>query len=113
MGAGKYRHCIKFQEHKQTGVDGVGQPIYKWVDFEINDDGDTGVYAEIKPIKGNEYWASQQVNSEATHRVTIRYIEGVNSEMRIVFGSRYFSIEPPINPDERNVELSMLCKENV
>ena len=105
MGAGKYRHRITFQEPTET-LNNVGEPVVSWSDYKT-------VWAEVKPLKGEEYWASQQVNAEVTHRITIRYLDGITSEMRIKFGDRYFSIEPPLNPDEKNIELVMLCKENV
>ncbi len=104
MGAGKYRHYITFQHEVTTGTDDYGHPIVEWQAYK-------SMYAEIKPIKGTEYWQSQQVNAEVTHRVTTRYTDGITSEMRIKFGSRYFEIEPPLNLDERNKELVMLCKE--
>jgi SPP1 family predicted phage head-tail adaptor len=103
--AGRLRHRITFQEATETYND-VGEPVTTWANVKT-------VWAEVKPIKGQEYWASQQVNAEVTHRVTVRYMDGLDSLMRIKFGDRYFSIEPPINPDERDIELQMLCKESV
>jgi len=105
MGAGKYRHYITIQQPVET-IDDVGQTVTSWEDYKT-------VWAQIQPLKGREYWQSQQVNAEVTHRITIRYLEGINSKMRVKFGDRYFEIEPPINPDEKNVELVMLCKEDV
>jgi SPP1 family predicted phage head-tail adaptor len=103
--AGKLRHRIKIQEATET-YNGVGEPVTTWTDYKI-------VWAEIRPMQGREYWASQQVNPEVTHRVTIRYLDGVTTEMRINFSDRIFAIDSILNTDEKNVELVVLCKENV
>lgn len=105
MEAGRLRHRITFQQATETYND-VGEPVTTWSDFKT-------VWAEVRPLKGEEYWSSQQVNAQITHRVNIRYLPGIDSTMRIKFKERYFDIEPPLNADERNVRLSMYCKEVV
>lgn len=70
------------------------------------------VRAGIYPISGKEFFSAETVNSEITHKVKIRYIKGLTSNMRIKFGDRYFQIiSPPINFQEKNIELQLLCKE--
>jgi SPP1 family predicted phage head-tail adaptor len=49
-----------------------------------------------------------------THRIFVRFNPTlkINSSMRILFGDRIFDIiSPPINFQEKNIELSILCKE--
>lgn len=69
------------------------------------------VRAGIYPISGKEFFAAETVNSEITHKVKIRYIEGISPNMRIKFNNRIFSIESVINFQERGIELQLLCKE--
>ena len=69
------------------------------------------VRAGIYPISGKEFFAAETVNSEISHKVKIRYIEGIMPNMRIKFNNRIFSIESVINFQERNIELQLLCKE--
>jgi len=61
--AGRLRHRITFQQATETYND-VGEPVTTWADYKT-------VWAEVKPIKGEEYWASKQINAEVTHRVTV------------------------------------------
>ena len=106
MQSGILRHRVTFQEPIET-LNEVGETITTWRDYKT-------VWAEVKPIRGDEFWASRQVNAEVTHRVSVRYMECLlDTKMQIRFKGRYFSIEPPINPDEKNISLTMLCKEIV
>jgi SPP1 family predicted phage head-tail adaptor len=71
------------------------------------------VCASIDPISGKEYFSSNAVNPEVTHKVRMRYSAGINPKMRVKFGARYFYIESVINFEERNRELLLMCKEAV
>ena len=52
------------------------------------------------------------VSTEQTHRINIRYIDGVESTMRIKYGTRYFEIiGNPINYMEQNKYLTFNVKE--
>jgi head-tail adaptor len=53
------------------------------------------------------------VQSTASHIVTIDYHSGVNTRTQITFGSRTFQVEGFHNPDERNIQLVLACKEVV
>lgn len=76
-----------------------------WIDVAV-------VRAGIYPISGKEFFSAETVNSEITHKVKIRYIKGLTSNMRIKFGDRYFQIiSLPKNFQEKNIELQLLCKE--
>ncbi|MBG2804208.1 phage head closure protein, partial [Proteus mirabilis] len=55
----------------------------------------------------------QQVQSEATTRILIRYIADIDTSMRIVWGKRIFNIISIIDPYERHRELQLMCKEGV
>ncbi len=78
-----------------------------------------GVYAQIEGL-----WATtqavklgQQVVTEVTHRVTIRYMPGLRSRMFILYNDpdtpnpRRFDIDKIIDPDEKKVELRLNCIE--
>ena len=55
-------------------------------------------------------FASQQVQSEVTHKVTIRFRPGVAADMRIVHGGKVFGIVAPL-PDNRGTRLVLMCRE--
>ena len=105
MRAGELRHRVTIQRQLVPGKDDLNADIIEWADIAT-------VWAAVEPLTGREYFAAQQVNAEITVRVRIRYLAGVNSSMRVKFGARYFYIEaPPININERNRELVLMCKE--
>lgn len=109
MRAGRLRHRIKFQAKTGTPVpDGYGGSTIPWVDFA------TKIPAAIEPLSGRELLAAQAVQNETSHKVTLRYQPGITAAMRVVFGSRVFAITaPPLNKDERNRELTLLCSEGL
>jgi SPP1 family predicted phage head-tail adaptor len=72
------------------------------------------VWAAVEPIQGREFFAAQQLNAEATHRIRIRYRVGVSPKDRVTFEGRIFEIKaPPINVDEKSRELHLMCVEVV
>ena len=103
MRAGRLTTHIRI-EQLTTLQDPAGQPVESWIPFAV-------VWAEIKPLRGREFWAARQVQSEVTHKICIRYCSGVNSAMRIAHCGRYFDILSAINVAELNDELEMLCVE--
>jgi SPP1 family predicted phage head-tail adaptor len=109
INAGKYRHVITFQKLKDT-PNSYGETSKSlagnWEDF-------VKCRASILPISGKEVIAREEIKGQITHRVFIRYIDGLTSSMRIKFGNRIFEIvQPPINYEERNWEISLLVREN-
>jgi SPP1 family predicted phage head-tail adaptor len=70
------------------------------------------VRADVAPLDGREYYAAQQVNSEITYKVRMRYISGVTSGSRVVWGSEVLEVVgPPITPRARRRELVLMCRQ--
>lgn len=109
INPGELRHKISIQQYSKL-INDYGEVEIKnngiWIDVVT-------VRAAIYPLSGKEFFAAETVNSEITHKVKIRYIEGLKPSMRIVFNNRIFSIESIINFQEKNIELQLLCKELV
>lgn len=104
MNPGELRHFIVFQE-KSKYRNEFGEEMDYWEDV-------LKARAGIYPISGKEFFAAEKVNSEITHKIRMRYVPGVKPDMRIKFGERIFEQKaPPINFQERNVELQLLCRE--
>jgi SPP1 family predicted phage head-tail adaptor len=106
MNPGELRHKITIQ--KLVNIqDTFGQPVEQWPDVVT-------VWASVNPIIGREFFAAQQVNSEVTHKIKMRYRSDITSDMRIKLGNRIFDIiSPPINPGEKKIELQIMCKERL
>jgi SPP1 family predicted phage head-tail adaptor len=68
-------------------------------------------WASIKVLQGRELDKAQQIVAEVTHKVVIPYQDGVESDMLVQFRNRLFVIQAVQDPDERQVELHLLCAE--
>jgi SPP1 family predicted phage head-tail adaptor len=73
------------------------------------------VWGSVEPLTGRELLLAQQVSAEVTIRVTIRYDSGntVTPQHRIIIGSRTLEIVYVGNPEERDKQLILMCKEIV
>jgi SPP1 family predicted phage head-tail adaptor len=109
MRGGKLRRKVDI-EQPTFAQNGLGEQIASWSVFAAN------VPAEVAPLNGRERILAQQVNSQLNTRVTLRYIIGIKTSMRIKYqdagGTRYFQIESFINTDERNREMVVDCVES-
>lgn len=105
MIIGKLRHKITI-EQKTKVSDGAGGWTETWVAFASN------VSAAIDPVSGKEFFEAQQTQSSVSHKIRIRYKPGVLPSMRVNFKGRIFAItSPPINWEERNRDMMIMCSE--
>ena len=72
---------------------------------------DGTVWANVEPLNGRSLVEAQSIETEVTHRVTIRYLSTVSAKHRIVHDSRNLQIISVINVDERDWILQLMCKE--
>lgn len=101
---GRHVHSVIIQSPVEV-KDAYGEAdITSWVDVAT-------VFASVEPIGGREFFAAGQVQATTTHRVRCRYVAGVVPKYRVLFGSRAFDIDRPINVEERNKELEILATE--
>lgn len=104
INPGEFRHRIIIQKMNKIEND-YGELLDTWVDF-------LEVRAAIYPLSGKDFFAAETTNNEITHKINIRYVQGITSTMRIKLGERYFEItSPPINFQEKNILLQIMCKE--
>lgn len=109
--AARYRHYITIQSQKVT-TNTYGEENISWVD-------DSECFAEIKPIRGDEYYNARQIKSIVTHKITMRYTtlsDGTRikqSNSRIKFGDRIFNIESIVNLMERDIDLELMVVEEL
>lgn len=69
------------------------------------------VWASIRPVSASEIIKSNREEMNITHRIKIRYMSGLSSDMRIVFGTRKFDINSIININEASREIEILAVE--
>jgi SPP1 family predicted phage head-tail adaptor len=82
--AGSLRHRIVIEQVARAG-DGVGGSVETWSTFAT-------VWAKVSPVSaGQQLWA-ESLRHKITHRVLLRYLSGVASDMRISFDGRTLQI---------------------
>lgn len=108
MRAGRLPHLIDIQSPApETANSGAVSPAWDEQTPFVQ------CYAAIEPLRGREAIAADGMGSQATHRITTRYIQGVTTDMRIVFGARKFGIESVRNVDEADIMLEMIAVEGM
>ena len=83
---------------------GYHEDLENWVEFKK-------VWAYVEPLRGREYWQAKQVVAEVSCRITIRYLEGIDEKMRVIYGDRTYNILAVINLQEKNRVMQFLVKE--
>ncbi len=106
MRAGKLRHPITIEQPSDSRGATFGQAKLTWTVFKRT-------RASIDPLSGKEEIGTDQVQAGVTHAIEMRYLPGVTPRMRILFGSRVFSIVSVLDKMERNRELKLLCMEEL
>lgn len=103
MRSGQLRNRVDIERlvGSRTADGGVAQ---SWENFAT-------VYAAIWPTTGNEPGRGQQVIAEATHKITIRYLPGLDPAMRIKKDERLFDILSIADMSEAHREMILTCKE--
>lgn len=66
---------------------------YTWAPLAGLPDGK--VWAEVSPLRGREFFAAAQAQSEITTRFRIRYRTGIDETMRITWRGVFYDIKAP------------------
>jgi len=106
--ASRLQHRVVI-EQPDLAEQGGGQYAVSWSAFAT-------VWADIEPFFSRsvnaERLQEEQLNTPVSHKVTIRYLMGVNEAMRMVYGSRVFNIRSVVYVRENNEILELLVQEN-
>lgn len=108
LDAGKLDQFVTIEQDSGTAPDATGQVQPIWIDYLPS-----GVWAEVVPLTGRELWNALQVQPDVTHKVTIRYREGITSKMRIKHRNRYLNVLWVIDAEEKQTSLQLMCMEKV
>ena len=103
MRAGSLRHRITIQEQTET-VDAIGGYSASWSDYHE-------CWAAVWPIKSVETSDAMKLENQITHQIRIRYVSGITTKHRIIFGSRTFQIVSARNWEERNIYIDLMTTE--
>lgn len=108
MNAGRLRHRVTIQQ-PVLSPDGLGGGSKTWSNVAT-------VWADVTTSEGNvginlETVVSDQTRSLNMYRVKMRYRAGVGTNMRLLHRGRVLEILSVANIDERNKEMTLLCRE--
>ncbi|MDK2918990.1 MAG: hypothetical protein PWQ37_1723 [Candidatus Petromonas sp.] len=84
VNIGELKHRITFQR-LTTSINDNGFEVKTWEPFKI-------VWAKVENLHGREYFTAAQVKAERTVKFTIRYIEGIDETMKILFKDKIYNI---------------------
>jgi SPP1 family predicted phage head-tail adaptor len=102
-GSGIYEHTIELQSSTFVS-DGMGGSSSTWAT-------ETRVRAAIWPTSVTEQIRAASPAMVGTHKIRIRYYDGIKASWRVLFGTRYFSIVAIVDKDEKHVQMDLLCRE--
>lgn len=75
------------------------------------------VYGSLEPLSGRRLEAAQATWPQAVVEARVRYRSEIldsdtdGTPLRISFGDRYYPVGKVLNPEERKVELRLLCSQ--
>lgn len=115
MRSGRLRHLVSLQIRQDSQQPG-GQVVHSYVET-------AKIWANVSPLSGREFFAAQQVNSEITTKITVRFRPEIDSTYRIVHTVNR-SVSPPwtdvydvlaVVADEKTNrrELALMCVRRV
>ena len=87
-------------------TDEFGAPNTSWEELDT-------VWAAVEPISGREFWAQQQVQSEITVKIRVRYRDDVTVGMKAEYNNKTYMIKYIIDYQESHKEFWLMCSEGV
>lgn len=103
--AGALEQRITIQQ-RVAGVNALGQAVQSWADYAV-------VWAAVDPLRGREFFAAGQTQSEVTTRFTIRWRQGITSTMRVVWRGQPYDVLAVIEPQGGKQMLELMCAQGV
>ena len=70
-------------------------------------------WSKIAPLTSKEVYAlGSGFSEQATHKVTIRYRDGIKAGMQIAYRAQTYRIQLVSDPDMTRAQLDLICLEN-
>jgi SPP1 family predicted phage head-tail adaptor len=100
---GKLNKLVTVQTYSNLS-DGMGGFTTTWAD-------DGTIWCDIIPISGSQRLQYGDLNTDISHRITARYNANLNTEKRLSFQSRNFTLKVVLNKGEDNTFMEFLASE--
>lgn len=105
IAAGDLRHRIKINRMVDAQGAEFGQAKLTAVLFADR------VPALVEPLTGTELTNADKQETGLTHKITMRWMSGIEPKMQIVFEERTFNVVSAINVRESRRKLILRCME--
>jgi len=102
LDAGKLWARVTVQQQTQARND-VGETTLTWSDYAT-------VWADVRSLGGREAERYAETIGLSTHKVTIRFLDGLTSSMRVIYNDRTLEIGQ-INEIDRRWYQELICTE--
>jgi SPP1 family predicted phage head-tail adaptor len=106
MRIGELRHFITIERAPTPSPNTFGERVPVPVEWKK-------VWGKIEPISGRESTIAKSYAASVSHKITIRYLDGVKPTDRVNYGGRIFGIDAAIDPDELKERHFLYCTETV
>ncbi len=103
MRAGQLRHRLQLQSVTIT-QSASGEPTETWRTVDT-------IWGGLRPISQRERASVREPLADADYVVPVRYRSNLTPRMRLLLGDRTFDILGAQDPDDRNRELHLYCRE--
>lgn len=108
--SGELNRRITLQQRIAT-QDSFGEPTQGWQELMT-------VWAGIEALSGRELQLAQQMASEVTHRISVRYQPALMNTkavaaLRALYKGRIFNVQAALNEEEANVRIHLLVSEGL
>jgi SPP1 family predicted phage head-tail adaptor len=90
---GAMRRQVRIQ-NRSIQQDSFGAVEESWIDQGVR-------MAEVVPLSSRELWYAAQIESNATHKCTLRYFAGLSPQHRFIIDNKKFEVSAVTNPDGR------------
>lgn len=101
---GRLRERVTIQQAAETR-NGLGETVQSWATFAER-------WASVDGLSSREVLLQGQQQTEISHRVRMRYVDGMTSTMRILWRGRVLEIASLLEHNNRS-EHELLCTERV
>ncbi|WP_439273319.1 phage head closure protein [Pseudochrobactrum sp. HB0163] len=105
IDAGQFKTSLSLQENRPLFDDSGGYQE-QWVEIAM-------LWGRIEPQKNGGQSFALQTIPNVTHRITMRYRKDIQTSMRLVSGTRHFTVLGLLDPDETRRYLICLVQEEI
>lgn len=68
------------------------------------------IWARIEPLRGAAFLDAYKEGTKDIIKITIRYREGITTDMLVRYKDKLYAIDTIINPGEAHAKLELMCK---